>query len=98
MLAATQSLVAGQVALEMKPSFTRSVLRLATLLGVTAELFWRRIAFQLKLFIGAIFLMIAGVGPDFPVVGLFVALSGFGVGENLVLDTTVFSEFLPARN
>lgn len=29
--------------------------------------------------------------------GLFICLSAFGAGGNLVLDTTVFLEYLPSR-
>lgn len=63
--------------------------------GVTADCFGRRLAFHITLSVASVSLMIAAAAPSYPVVGLFIGLSGFGVGGNLVLDTTVFLEYLP---
>lgn len=35
--------------------------------------------------------------PNWPSLGLFIALLGFGGGGNLVMDTTVFLEYLPGH-
>jgi hypothetical protein len=42
------------------------------------------------LFICSIFAIVAGASPNWEVLGLFVALSAFGGGGNLILDTSVF--------
>lgn len=42
------------------------------------------------------FAIVAGGSPNWIVLGLFVSIAAFGAGGNLVLDTTVFLEFLPA--
>lgn len=39
----------------------------------------------------------AGAAPNWPSLGFFIALIGFGGGGNLVLDTTVFLEYLPSN-
>jgi hypothetical protein len=39
---------------------------------------------------------VAGASPSWEVLGLFVCLSAFGAGGNLVLDTAVFLEYLPS--
>lgn len=38
-----------------------------------------------------------GASPSWVTLGLFVCLSAFGAGGNLVLDTTVFLEYLPGK-
>lgn len=38
----------------------------------------------------------AGASPNWTVLGVFVSLAAFGAGGNLVLDTTVFLEYLPS--
>lgn len=57
----------------------------------------RKFAFNVSLLISSIFAIVAGAAPNWIVLGLFVCLSAFGAGGNLVLDTTVFLEFLPSR-
>lgn len=39
--------------------------------------------------------IVAGASPNWIVLGFFVAMAAFGAGGNLVLDTTVFLEYLP---
>jgi len=57
----------------------------------------RKFAFNSSLFICSIFAIVAGASPNWPVLGLFVCLSAFGGGGNLVLDTAVFLEYLPSK-
>lgn len=49
----------------------------------------------MSLFLCSIFAIVAGASPNWIVLGLFVTLAAFGSGGNLILDTTVFLEFLP---
>lgn len=99
-----QSIIAGQAALEFKPSFANG-LTIAVYVGMlTGALFWglsadiigRKIAFNVSLIICSVFAIVAGASPNWEVLGLFVCLSAFGAGGNLVLDTAVFLEFLPS--
>ena len=55
----------------------------------------RRFAFNVSLFTCSIFAICAGASPNWYVLGTFTALAAFGSGGNLILDTTVFLEFLP---
>jgi MFS family permease len=65
--------------------------------GMGADIIGRKYAFNFSLLISAIFAIVAGASPNWPVLGLFVALSAFGAGGNLVLDTAVFLEYLPSK-
>ncbi|PFH62417.1 hypothetical protein XA68_13643 [Ophiocordyceps unilateralis] len=40
--------------------------------------------------------IVAGAMPNWPSLGLFIALLGFGGGGNLILDSVVFLEYLPS--
>ncbi|KAK5000888.1 Filamentous Growth Regulator [Elasticomyces elasticus] len=100
-----QSIIAGQAALEFRPSYTRG-LTIAVYVGMlTGALFWglsadvigRKFAFNCSLMICSVFAIIAGSAPNWIVLGLFVCLSAFGGGGNLVLDTAVFLEYLPSK-
>jgi MFS family permease len=64
--------------------------------GLSADIIGRRFAFNVSLIISSIFAIVAGAAPNWVVLGLFVCLSAFGAGGNLVLDTTVFLEYLPS--
>ncbi|KAI5789697.1 membrane transporter [Peziza echinospora] len=94
-----------QVAKEMNPSFPRGLtiaLYIGLLLGalfwgLTADTIGRKWAFNTSLIICSVFAIVAGWANSYPVLGFFVALSAFGGGGNLILDTTVFLEFLPSR-
>lgn len=97
-------MIATQAAAEFKPSF-KNGLTFASYSGMlVGALFWggsadiigRRFAFNVSLFISAVFAIVAGASPNWIVLGLFVSLAAFGAGGNLVLDTTVFLEYLPA--
>ena len=65
--------------------------------GLSADIIGRRWAFNLSLLLSAIFTVIAGAMPNYPGFATLVALAASGAGGNLVLDTTVFLEFLPSR-
>ncbi|KAK2008997.1 hexose transporter [Colletotrichum eremochloae] len=65
--------------------------------GFGADIVGRRIAFNVTLLITSLATIVSGASPNLPVWGLFVALAGFGAGGNLVLDPTVFLEFLPSN-
>lgn len=63
--------------------------------GLLADIIGRKWAFNLSLIVASISGIVAGASPNYIFWCSFVALSGFGAGGNLVLDTTVFLEFLP---
>ncbi|KAK4656420.1 Filamentous Growth Regulator [Podospora pseudocomata] len=63
--------------------------------GFGADIVGRRYAFNLSLLICSLSAIIAGGMPSWASLGFFVSLIGFGGGGNLVLDTTVFLEYLP---
>ncbi len=65
--------------------------------GLSADIIGRRFAFNVSLFICSISAIIAGAMPNWASLGFFIALVGFGGGGNLILDTTVFLEYLPGR-
>lgn len=65
--------------------------------GFSADIIGRRFAFNFSLLVSAIFTIVAGASPSWITLGLFVCLSAFGAGGNLVLDTTVFLEYLPGK-
>lgn len=65
--------------------------------GFVADLVGRKYAFNLSLFMCAVCCLVAGAMPSWPSLGLFIALLGFGAGGNLVMDTTVFLEYLPGN-
>ena len=101
-----QSVIATQAAYEFNPSYPRG-LTIAVYVGMlTGALFWglsadiigRKFAFNWSLMICSVFTIIAGSSPNWIVLGLFVCLSAFGGGGNLVLDTAVFLEYLPSKD
>ena len=65
--------------------------------GLTADIIGRKFAFNVSLMVCSIFAIVAGSSPNWIVLGLFVCLSAFGGGGNLVLDTAVFLEYLPSN-
>ncbi|KAF9891651.1 hypothetical protein FE257_003663 [Aspergillus nanangensis] len=101
-----QSIVAGKAAQEFNPGY-KTGLTIAVYTGMlVGALFWgfsadiigRRFAFNVSLFVSSVFTIVAGAAPNWIVLGLFVCLSAFGAGGNLVLDTTVFLEYLPSKD
>lgn len=65
--------------------------------GMSADIIGRRWAFNISLFICAGATLIAGAMPNWGSLGFFIAIIGFGAGGNLVMDTTVFLEYLPGK-
>lgn len=65
--------------------------------GLSADLIGRKIAFNTTLIFVSVSTLCAGAAPNWPVLGFFVAMAGFGAGGNLVLDPTVFLEYLPSK-
>lgn len=101
-----QSIISGQAILEFNPSYEKG-LTIAVYVGMlVGALFWglsadvigRKFAFNTSLIICSIFAIVAGASPNWIVLGLFVCLSAFGAGGNLVLDTAVFLEYLPSQD
>lgn len=66
--------------------------------GVGADVFGRRVAFNMTLLITSIFGTLAAFAPSWPAVCLLFALLGFGVGGNLPVDGALFLEFLPGTS
>ena len=91
--------------MEFQPSFDKGLTAAAYTGMLVGALFWgfsadiigRKFAFNCSLFVCSIFAIVAGAAPNWIVLGLFVSLCAFGGGGNLVLDTTVFLEFLPGK-
>ncbi|RYO74016.1 hypothetical protein DL766_007328 [Monosporascus sp. MC13-8B] len=63
--------------------------------GLGADMIGRRWAFNTSLFVCSTATVVAGAVPNWASLGFFVAVIGFGAGGNLILDTTVFLEYLP---
>jgi MFS family permease len=99
-----QSIIAAQAGLEFKPSYANGLtiaayvgmLVGALFWGISADVIGRKTAFNFSLLICSVFAIVAGASPSWEVLGLFVCLSSFGAGGNLVLDTAVFLEYLPS--
>lgn len=106
MILLIQSIIAGQAALEFHPSYARGLtiaayvgmLIGALFWGITADIIGRKFAFNFSLLVCSIFAIVAGAAPNWIVLGLFICLSSFGGGGNLVLDTAVFLEYLPSKD
>ncbi|KAJ9502607.1 transporter [Exophiala xenobiotica] len=99
-----QGIIAVQAVYEFQPSYTKGLtiavyigmLVGALFWGVTADIIGRKIAFNVSLFICSIFTIVAGAAPNWASLGFFIAMAAFGAGGNLILDTTVFLEYLPS--
>ncbi|CAI5760153.1 unnamed protein product [Candida verbasci] len=70
----------------------------AIVFGCGSDLIGRKLAFNISLLLSAIFTIITGMMGNMASFCLFVLLSSFAAGGNLVLDTCVFLEFLPHKN
>lgn len=100
-----QSIIATQAAYEFHPSYSRALtiavysgmLIGALFWGLSADVIGRKFAFNTSLFICSIFALSAGAAPSWPSLAFFIAMTGFGGGGNLILDTTVFLEYLPSN-
>ncbi|CAI7678730.1 unnamed protein product [Penicillium manginii] len=99
------SISADQVVTQYPPKFNRGAqlgFYLALLVGAlfwggTADIIGRKWAFNFSLLTSAIFAITAGAAPNYAAWATLVAISAFGSGGNLVLDTTVFLEYLPSN-
>jgi MFS family permease len=99
-----QSVISTTAIYEFKPAFTTGLtvavyvgmLVGALFWGMSADIIGRKYAFNISLMISAVFCIVAGSAPNWEVLGLFVCISAFGSGGNLVLDTAVFLEYLPS--
>lgn len=100
-----QSIIATPAGYEFTPSYSRALtiavyvgmLFGAIFWGLSADVIGRRFAFNTSLFLCSLFSIIAGAAPNWPALAVFIALLGFGGGGNLVMDTTVFIEYLPSK-
>ncbi|KAM7206382.1 Major facilitator superfamily domain containing protein [Naviculisporaceae sp. PSN 640] len=63
--------------------------------GLTADVIGRKVAFNTSLFVCSVATIVASAMRDWTGLGIMIALIGFGAGGNLILDTTVFLEYLP---
>jgi MFS family permease len=99
-----QSIIATQAGYEFTPSYSHA-LTVAVYMGMLfGALFWglsgdiigRKFAFNVSLFICSVFATIAGASPNWATLAVFIAFLGFGGGGNLIMDTTVFIEYLPS--
>ncbi|MCJ1354230.1 MAG: hypothetical protein MMC33_004217 [Icmadophila ericetorum] len=99
-----QSITQSQVNLEFNPPFQAGLtiaLYVGLLLGalfwgISADIIGRKYAFNFSLLICSVFAISAGASPTYNSLAFFVAISAFGGGGNLILDTTVFLEYLPS--
>lgn len=66
--------------------------------GVLSDTIGRRLAFNLTLFICAIATILAGAMPNWVSLAFFMSLIGFGAAGGIVMDTTIFLEFLPRKH
>lgn len=105
LLVLTQSVVSTQAGYELSSTFEHGMV-IALYFGMfIGALFWglgadvvgRKFAFNASLLICSVFTIAAGASPNCVSLGVFIALMGFGAGGNLVLDTTVFLEYLPSN-
>lgn len=66
--------------------------------GFGADIIGRKLAFNMSLLLSAVLTILTGAMGTFTTYCLFVILSCFAAGGNLVLDTCVFLEYLPHKN
>ncbi|KAH7346819.1 major facilitator superfamily domain-containing protein [Rhexocercosporidium sp. MPI-PUGE-AT-0058] len=100
-----QSIISTQASYEFNPSYPRALtiavyvgmLIGALFWGLSADIIGRRFAFNVSLFICSFFTIICGAAPNWIALATFIAFLGFGGGGNLIMDTTVFIEYLPSN-
>lgn len=98
------SITAANVVQEFNASYTRAgqlslyigLLVGSLFWGISADIIGRKLAFNLTLLLTSIFAVVAGAAPNYVTWAAFNALSAFAAGGNLVLDTTVFLEYVPS--
>ncbi|KAJ7662191.1 MFS general substrate transporter [Mycena polygramma] len=66
--------------------------------GVGADIWGRRISFNLTMLITGVFGVAAGGSPNFVTLTSLAALWSIGVGGNLPVDSSIFLEFVPASH
>ncbi|KAJ7890154.1 MFS general substrate transporter [Mycena olivaceomarginata] len=66
--------------------------------GVGADVWGRKISFNLTLLITGVFGVAAGGSPNFVTLTALAALWSVGVGGNLPVDSSIFLEFVPASH
>ncbi|KAJ7717006.1 MFS general substrate transporter [Mycena metata] len=66
--------------------------------GVGADIWGRKISFNLTLLITGVFGLAAGASRNFALLSCFAALWSIGVGGNLPVDSSIFLEFVPASH
>jgi MFS family permease len=66
--------------------------------GMMSDVIGRRLAFNLSLFICAIATLVSGAMPSWPSLAFFMSIIGFGAAGGIVMDTTIFLEFLPRKH
>ena len=87
-----QSIIATQASYEFNPSYPRALtiavyvgmLFGAIFWGMSADIIGRRTAFNVSLFICALFSIVAGAAPNWVSLSIFIALLGLGGGGNLM--------------
>lgn len=97
------SIAATSVVNEFNPTYNRAgqlslyigLLAGALFWGISADIIGRKWAFNITLFLTSVFAIVAGAAPNYVSWAAFNAISAFGAGGNLVLDTTIFLEYLP---
>ncbi|KAM3488530.1 hypothetical protein MY3957_008187 [Beauveria namnaoensis] len=101
-----QSVISGPAYKEFGSHGYKNALTIAVYSGMfTGAIFWgfsadvigRKYAFNISLFICSVACVVAGAMPSWASLAFFIALLGFGGGGNLVMDTTVFLEYLPGN-
>ncbi|KAJ6783628.1 hypothetical protein PWT90_04481 [Aphanocladium album] len=101
-----QSVISGPAYKEFGSHGYKNALTIAVYSGMfTGAIFWgfsadvigRKYAFNISLFICSVACIVAGAMPSWPSLAFFIALLGFGGGGNLVMDTTIFLEYLPGN-
>ncbi|KIM38486.1 hypothetical protein M413DRAFT_30036 [Hebeloma cylindrosporum] len=66
--------------------------------GVGADIWGRKISFNITLFITGAFALAAGGSPNYVALSSLVALWSVGVGGNLPVDSAIFLEFVPGTH
>jgi len=63
--------------------------------GTVSDYIGRRLGFQLTVLVDSVFGFLSALAPNFPLLVLLRALTGFGVGGTLPVDYSIFAEYLP---
>lgn len=65
--------------------------------GTVSDYIGRKWGFQLTVLVDSVFGFLSALAPNFPLLVLLRALTGFGVGGTLPVDYSIFAEYLPKR-